>query len=318
MTEVRPEVVRDEDFAGLAGGRRVGVLRLARDAGWTTRKLKVFGRVEAALVGSPGGESAGFAIPDGAVAVGLHLSAPNPNAFRYEGERWREYVEGRGASSVIVPGRPFEQIGGAPSEDLHVLLPGELMQSVGDELGVTTRQLEFISALAVHDDTMGRLLGALKDEVAGGGPGGRLYAEGLASALAVHLLRCYSSLGDGLRREVVAGPGAAGVSKKTMSRALEYIGYNLVSDLSLADIARAANLSERHLYRLFRETVGLSPHQYVIRERVERAKGLLRETDLTIAEVAVSSGFSHHQHLNRHFKGLTGASPERFRREGRR
>ena len=321
MTNERPPPVTDKGFGKrLASGhdRKGGLRELVRNTNWTTRDLKAFGRVKAALNYSPPGEGLVFNIPDGGVGIGLHLSGSQRTASRYEGERWREYVDLRGTVDVIVSGRPFESVGVGPSEDLHVLLPGDLMRDVGDEVGATLGGLELSSAFAVPDETMARLMAALADEVAGGGLGGRLYAEGLANALAVHLLRRYSPLGKGQPLELGLGDSAADVPAKTVRRALDFIGDNLTSDLSLADIAQAANTSERHLLRLFKGAVGVSPHQYVIRGRVEEAKALLRRTDLTIAEVAVSSGFSHHQHLNRHFKRLTGASPERFRREAER
>lgn len=321
MTDERPPPVTDKGLQqDLAGGHDLGVglRKLIHSTTWTTSNLSAFGRVEAALKHSPSGEGLTFTIPDGGVGIGLHLSGPQRTASRYEGERWREYVDLRGTVDVIVPGRPFESVGIGPSEDLHVLLPGDLVRDVGDEVGVAVGGLEFRSALAIPDETMAQLMAAFAGEVAGGGFGGRLYAEGLANALAVHLLRRYSSLGQGRTLELGLGGSAAGVPAKAVRRALDFIGDNLTRDLSLADIAQAANLSERHLLRLFKEAVGVSPHQYVIRGRVEEAKALLRRTDLTIAEVAVVTGFAHHQHLNRHFKRLTGSSPERFRQEARR
>lgn len=321
MTNERPQpVINEGSEGGPASGhdRRVGLREVLRNTNWTTKDLGALGRVGAALSYSPPGEGLVFNIPDGGVGIGLHLSGSQRVASRYEGRRWREYVDLRGTVGVIVPGRPFESVGVGPSEDLHVLLPGDLMRDVGDEVGAATGGLEFRPALGVRDETMARLMTAFAGEVTGGGLGGRLYAEGLANALAVHLLRRYSSLGKGQTLELGLRKSAAGVSAKTVRRALDFIGDNLTRDLSLADIARAANTSERHLHRLFKGAVGVSPHQYVIRGRVEEAKALLRRTDLTVAEVAVSSGFSHHQHLNRHFKRLTGTSPERFRREAGR
>lgn len=297
--------------------RQVGLREMAREVDWTVQNLKVFGCAEAALIRAPGGQSAVPGVPDGGLTTRLHLSGAHPLAFRYEGKRWREYAEPQGRVTVAVPGRALEQASPVPAEDLHVLLLGELLRAVGEEVGVNPRALEFKPAFVVHDETMGLLLAALADEVAGRNPGGRLFAEGLANALAVHLLRTYSSLGEGARRELTPGPGAA-LSPKAVRRALDYIGDNLLSDLSLADLARAADLSERQLYRLFRGAVGLSPHQYVIQERVERAKGLLRRTDLSVAAVAVAVGFAHRQHLDRHFKRLTGVSPERYRQEAMR
>lgn len=295
--------------------RRIDIYERSRAAGGTIEKLKLYGRVEAALVRSISGEGATSVMPSGTVALGLHLSAPNVNTFRYVGEGWRDYIERPGTTSLIVPERPFEQMGSKPSEDLHVLLPAHLMRDVGEETGAVPELTEFIPAFSVQDKTLKQLMEALTTEVRDGGPGGRMFAEGLANALAVHVLRHYALLGGKRKRELGADPGAASVSKRGVRQALDFIGDHLSDDVSLADVAQVANLSERHLHRVFKGTVGMSPHQYVIKARIDKAKELLRHTDLTIAEVAVSSGFAHHQHLNRHFKRLTGASPDRFRRE---
>ncbi|MVN88247.1 helix-turn-helix domain-containing protein [Deinococcus sp. HMF7620] len=294
--------------------RQAELYETVRAATWPTCSLRALGRVQAALTTSPHGEGLTWEIPADAAGLGLHLSGPQHTAARYEGEPWRDYVDRRGAVTVLVPGRPAQSVGVGVSQDLHVLLSSDLLRSVSLELGIQTRSLELRSIFAASDDTATHLLTALAKEVAAGGPGGRLYTEGVASALAVHLLRHYSSARfDRAARQPEATSGDPG----GVRQALEFIREHLTSDLSLASIARAAQLSERHLSRLFRAATGLSLHQYVIEQRVNQAQNLLRRTDLTVAQVAVSCGFAHHQHLGRHFKRLTGASPEQYRRDTR-
>ena len=77
-------------------------------------------------------------------------------------------------------------------------------------------------------------------------------------------------------------------------------------------------MSPYHFARLFKSTAGLSPHQYVIQSRVERAKTLLADSDLTIAEVAQAVGFANQSHLAFHVRRLLGVSPKALRREGTR
>ena len=84
------------------------------------------------------------------------------------------------------------------------------------------------------------------------------------------------------------------------------MGDNLAGSLALSEISRAANISPYHFSRLFKESTGLSPHQYVIRERVERAKELLMSTDLPLHEVAALAGFADQSHMGRHLKRLLG------------
>ena len=140
--------------------------------------------------------------------------------------------------------------------------------------------------------------------------GSGLFAEALARALAVHLLREHSTLGWRGRR-VSSRKLEGGLSKRALKRATDYVGDNLAGDVTLVEISRAANISPYHFSRLFKESTGLSPHQYVIRERVERAKELLISTDLPLHEVAALAGFADQSHMGRHLKRLLGVSPTR-------
>ena len=91
-----------------------------------------------------------------------------------------------------------------------------------------------------------------------------------------------------------------------------HITDHLDQELSLEGLAAISQLSAYHFCRAFKRSTGLTPHQYVIRQRVERAKVLLKGGKMGIAEVAVACGFTHQSHLNRHFKRLTGVTPKKF------
>jgi AraC family transcriptional regulator len=148
---------------------------------------------------------------------------------------------------------------------------------------------------------------ALDAELTAGGPGGRLLAESLGNVLAVHLLRHFSAHG-------AANTPLGGVLPKHKLRAvIEYIREHLDAELSLDHLAAVTHLSPYHFARLFKNSTGLPPHQYVVARRVERAKELLRQRDgLSLADVAVEVGFSSQSHFTRHFKRLVGVTPRRF------
>jgi AraC family transcriptional regulator len=147
---------------------------------------------------------------------------------------------------------------------------------------------------------------ALDAELLAGGLGSRLLAESLGNVLAVHLLRRFSSRPADLH--------SGGVLSQFKLRAvLEYIHEHLDGALSLDHLAAVARVSPYHFARLFKNSTGLPPHQFVIAQRVERAKELLRERDpLPLAEVATEVGFSDQSHFTRHFKRLVGVTPRRF------
>lgn len=249
----------------------------------------------------------------------LHLGRPVDVAQKADGGRFREKLVGRGDSAVVPAGLASEWRWGGwgegEADSLHLYLGPALIREAAEGAGVDPDGVEIVGGLVPRDPQIERIgLSFLPEIESGGLPGGGLYAESLARALAVHLLREHSSLGLSARGKVSRVPGS-GLSKRALKRATDYVGGSLSRDLALKDIARAANISPYHFSRLFKESTGLSPHQYVIRERVQRARELLTGTDLPLHEVAEVAGFADQSHMGRHLKRLLGVSPTRLRSE---
>ena len=152
-------------------------------------------------------------------------------------------------------------------------------------------------------------LKSLRNELFTGAPGGRLCAESLANVLVVQLIRQVAN--GPAARGVVRGSGGR-LPRHAMRAVEEYIDAHLDQNLALADLAAVAQLSEFHFARQFKQTTGLPPHQFVIHQRVERAKRLISAGRLSLAQIAVEVGFSDQGHLTRHFKRLVGVTPSRF------
>ena len=187
------------------------------------------------------------------------------------------------------------------------------LREVAQSVEVDPDGIEIVSRLCVPDPQIERIGLSLKAEAeAEGLLGGWFYAESLANALAISLIRNHSSVGRKAARKVAA-EHAGGLSKRALKVVIDYIGDNLQEDLTLAEIAGAVHMSPYHFSRLFKESTGLAPHQYVIERRVQRAKELLSNTALPIAEIAFLCGFAHQSHLNRHFKRLLGVNPKALR-----
>ncbi len=100
------------------------------------------------------------------------------------------------------------------------------------------------------------------------------------------------------------------VTHNQLQQAIKYIHPHLDRDLSLVEIAQVINISPTYFASLFKRATGISPHQYVIKQRVERAKLLLSKTDLAIANIALQVGFSSQSHLTQQFKQFTGMTPK--------
>jgi AraC family transcriptional regulator len=164
------------------------------------------------------------------------------------------------------------------------------------------------ASIGVQDPVITRLGALGRSELSEGGPGRRLYLEGLAAMLAVHLLRSYGSP----QRPPV--PHRGGLAPRQLRRVLDYIDARLTAELGLFELAAIAGLSTHHFVEAFKISVGKPPHQYVMERRVQRALELLRHREGTIAEIAEAAGFSSQSHLTANFRRATGLTPGRFRR----
>jgi AraC family transcriptional regulator len=94
------------------------------------------------------------------------------------------------------------------------------------------------------------------------------------------------------------------LSDHKLLQVIDYINDALDQDIKLADLAQLLGMSQSHFSRLFKRSMGLSPHQYLLHQRVERAKQLLKYTNQSLVEIALACGFDSHSHLSRQFRQL--------------
>lgn len=187
--------------------------------------------------------------------------------------------------------------------DLRFLIDRELASE--EMLSIELKQdLEF------RDTEVSRVLQAMVHEIADGCPNGRLYAESLSLGLATRLVRSRGSRGTQDRRR-------GKLTRAQLSRIDELIESRLDGPISLAMLSHAAGFSAPHLVRLMRHALHCTPHQYVLRRRIERALFLLRETDRSIASIAAATGFASQSHLTSTMARIDGQTPGSVRRAGR-
>jgi AraC family transcriptional regulator len=191
---------------------------------------------------------------------------------------------------------------------LILSLPPSLLDTVAEEHGFDSRRLEIRNRFQIRDAQLENICWALKAEMESNYPSGRLYTDSLAVSVASRLVSTHSSLAQ---RPVVQNGGLSG---RRLKQTLAYIEDHLSEDLSLSRIASVTGISSSHFKTLFRESAGVPVHQYVVQRRIDRAKDLLMEDKLSIAEIALATGFSHQSHLARHMRRSVGLSPRAMKR----
>ena len=136
----------------------------------------------------------------------------------------------------------------------------------------------------------------------------RLYVEHLIAALSIHLIRQYAIKTHPLR-------DANGLPNRKLQQAISYINEHLTENLSLKDISTEVGMSPFYFTNLFKQSTGMTAYQYVIYRRIERAKQLLRNQELSIAEVSEQAGFESQSHFGNVFRKHTSKTPKMYRHD---
>jgi AraC family transcriptional regulator len=215
---------------------------------------------------------------------------------------------GEASACVIPSGLPFTARTEDYSENLAIYLDPALVLRAAEESGAARGAFEVVEGCSPNDPLVRSVGLALMAELESEAPGGRLYVESLSNLLAVHLLRHYTG-GAAAAGQRFRG----GLSGGRLRRVLAFVAENYESDLSLAELAQVGGMSTFHFAREFKRATGTTPHQYLIKLRVERAKTLLTESALPLVEVGSRAGFSHQSHFTRLFRRLTGTTPHSYR-----
>jgi len=180
-------------------------------------------------------------------------------------------------------------------------------RAIAEEAGAET--IEIASSTNLKEERISALISAIELEKEGGFLSGRLYLDSIAHALASVLAQVRGVLRKPLRTF------RSGLAPAQLARVSQAIHRQLERDFSLPDMAAVAGLSTGYFAQMFRRSTGQAPHQFVLNARIERAKELLRRSELRIIDIAVSCGFQTPQHFARVFRAVCKFSPTEYRRE---
>jgi AraC family transcriptional regulator len=153
------------------------------------------------------------------------------------------------------------------------------------------------------------LVAAVHAEMVVGFPSGRLFLDSVEQAMAITLVKDHAVR----HRPVQIYQGGLGAAR--LRRIKELIDAKMEDDLSLDEMAQSVGLSTAHFARMFRKSTGETPHQFVLRQKLERAKTMLRTPDARVLDVAVACGFKTQQHFAQAFRDVWGLSPTEYRQD---
>jgi AraC family transcriptional regulator len=237
----------------------------------------------------------------------LRIGSPSVIEWQSEGREHR-YEHPPGSVSLIPAGlrraaTVFRPLPGVAS--ILQIEPKFLDANVRD----VTRggKLELVQHVDLRDAQIARLIESIFIDVQAGSPAGPLFGESIATALSLHVARQYAA--DRPPMDSYRG----GLSRSNLNRVHEFIDTHLGGQLELAELADVTGLNLFHFARAFKQSTGESPHQYVLRRRIERAKQFLRDPRSTVLEASARTGFVDQSHFSKVFRRVVGLSPTEFR-----
>ncbi|MEZ2332989.1 helix-turn-helix domain-containing protein [Mesorhizobium sp. RCC_202] len=263
--------------------------------------------------------------PSGVTMVSRHIEAgvhrlsraPYHRIMVHKSAATRSYCNQVGRYFVRLAGDidlvPAGEEGGfeaeTPFDTIEIVLQPALMERVAAELGGKALVARLDTRHLLRDQRIEHLARALQSDLDTGAPSGPLFADSIGAALAVRLLGLDEPDIDRTSRD-----GTGRLSDTQLKRVLEYIEAALHEPLSIQRLSRVAGASSSHLRTWFKVAMGVTLHRYVLRRRVERARVLLQQGDLSTSEVAELTGFAHQSHLAHWMRREIGQTPRDLRR----
>lgn len=232
----------------------------------------------------------------------LHVGEPVPVSYR-AGSHERRGTRLHGQFCVVPAQSGTRWTMSRPARSLLLRLSPALLLETAETLGLPSCDAALVPAIHIRDAQIERIGWMMQAEEMDAHPGGRLFADGLACALAARLLALQS-------RRTEPAPHALPAWR--LRHVVEYIEAHLDQDLTLAELARVAGFSLSHFKPLFRQATGMPAHRFVLERRVERARTRLLEGGRSFTDIALEAGFAHSSHMARCMRRVLGVTPSQI------
>jgi AraC family transcriptional regulator len=246
--------------------------------------------------------------PEEAFAFHVPLSMPFFSNLWTAGRR-REAPDWRlGYAQLIdLSERPVVSLD-IPFDSVRFYITQVALDEMANEAGIRRVKGLYAPNFGARNLVMFGLAQALAAAMEQPGEGNAMFSDCIALAFFAHIARAYGSV-------PIGGPNArGGLAAWQLQRARDFINVNLAQDPSLEEIARECGLSSGYFARAFKRSTGISPHQWLTKMRVDRAKDLLKDPRCELADIALLCGFVDQSHFTRVFSRNEGYSPGRWRR----
>jgi AraC family transcriptional regulator len=237
--------------------------------------------------------------------IGLILNSVTVNGIlngkHYGSEPWQ-----RGEIFIGSAGTDFQS--GAVEDPEFVAIaidPTDFDKTVYES--TNSNLIEIIPHWKISDPLILGIGWALKTELESGGLNGTLYVDALKNALSVHILHRYCAHKPNL--EIFE----KGLDPQKLEIVVNYINDYIQRDLHLAELANLVQMSPYYFSRLFKQSIGVTVHQYVIQCRIEKAKQLLKTQDLSLTYISQQVGFHDQSHFSKTFCKIVGLTPKKYR-----
>ncbi|ANG96366.1 MULTISPECIES: helix-turn-helix domain-containing protein [Brucella] len=250
--------------------------------------------------------------PVDSLLVAMVLKGHLQGAWQIGGELSELYLQ-PGSIIVIPPDESLKVSINSNAEVINIYISKNLMDDVFLEFSSVSNNLFKLDySLSIYDEFLEQTINSVKDILYVGGRFSSIEVQYIARLLVARVVSKYSTLTSG-----DLNPDA-GLSLPTLQKTFDYIDENLHRRIVIDKLANTAGVGAAQFARLFKRATNVTLHQYIIRRRVDKARDLLMETQMPIAEIAHECGFADQVHLTRFFGRIIGTSPASFRRRAQR